>query len=67
MPDTAVPAGDGIARGRIGPGTKLRVVDVMLTGTHEPGESRCQLLGAFAGARLLARITDGEGARLPHA
>ncbi len=58
-----VPAGDGIARGRIGPGTRLRVVDAMLTGMHEPGESHYQLLGAFAGARLLARITDSAEAR----
>ncbi|WP_225770982.1 S-adenosylmethionine:tRNA ribosyltransferase-isomerase [Inquilinus sp. Marseille-Q2685] len=47
-PDGAVRAGDGIATNRIGPGTRLRVVDALLTGMHQPGESHFELLRAFA-------------------
>lgn len=43
-----VPPGDGIATGRIGPGTALRVVDAILSGVHQPGESHYDLLRAFA-------------------
>ncbi len=55
--DETISSGSGIARGRIGPSTKLRVVDAMLTGMHQPGESHYQLLGAFAGPRMLARVS----------
>jgi len=51
-------AGPGIATQRIGPATRLRVVDAIITGTHEPGSSHYDLLHAFAGAALLARISD---------
>lgn len=47
-PDGTVRAGDGIAINRIGPGTRLRVVDAVLTGMHQPGESHFELLRAFA-------------------
>ncbi|WP_342242149.1 S-adenosylmethionine:tRNA ribosyltransferase-isomerase [Inquilinus sp. OTU3971] len=47
-PDGTVRAGDGIAANRIGPGTQLRVIDVLLTGMHQPGESHFELLRAFA-------------------
>ena len=40
-------AGDGIATGRIGPGTPLRVADAIVSGTHEPGTSHYELLRAF--------------------
>ena len=50
-----VRAGDGVATLRIGPGTRLHVVDAVLTGTHEPGTSHHALMGAFAGERTLAR------------
>ena len=30
-------SGDGVAKGKIGPATRLRVVDAILSGTHEPG------------------------------
>lgn len=43
----AVRAGDGIADQRIGPATRLRVVDVILSGTHEPADSHYQVLRAF--------------------
>jgi S-adenosylmethionine:tRNA ribosyltransferase-isomerase len=41
-------AGDGVATQRIGRGTRLRVVDAILTGTHQPGTSHFELLRAFA-------------------
>jgi S-adenosylmethionine:tRNA ribosyltransferase-isomerase len=40
--------GDGVADQRIGPRTKLRIVDAILSGTHEPGTSHYELLRAFA-------------------
>lgn len=55
--DGTVRPGPGIATGRIGPRTPLRVVDAILTGVHQPGESHFELLRAFAGDTLLARIS----------
>ena len=49
-------AGDGVATQRLGRASRLRVVDVLLTGTHEPGTSHYELLRAFVGERTLARI-----------
>ena len=46
--DGIVRAGHGVARGRIGPKTQLRVIDTILSGTHEPSESHFELLRAFA-------------------
>ena len=43
-------AGTGVANQRIGAGTQLRVVDAIISGTHEPGTSHHELLRAFAGA-----------------
>ena len=43
-----VRAGHGVADQRIGAGTRLRAVDVLLTGTHERGTSHYELLRAFA-------------------
>lgn len=37
----------GLANNKIGAGTKLRVVDAILSGTHEPGSSHHTLLHAF--------------------
>jgi S-adenosylmethionine:tRNA ribosyltransferase-isomerase len=54
--DGVVRAGDGLATGRIGSATRLRVVDAILSGTHEPGSSHYELLRAFADAVTLARI-----------
>ncbi len=42
-----VRAGDGIATQRIGAATRLRVVDAVLSGTHEVDTSHYQLLRAF--------------------
>jgi S-adenosylmethionine:tRNA ribosyltransferase-isomerase len=46
-------AGPGVTSVRLGPGHALRVVDGLLTGLHEPGESHFELLQAFAPRPLL--------------
>ncbi len=53
--DGRVRAGPGVATGRIGPASRLRVVDAVFSGTHEPGSSHYDLLGAFADAETLDR------------
>jgi S-adenosylmethionine:tRNA ribosyltransferase-isomerase len=53
-----VRAGDGVADQRIGADTRLRVVDAIISGTHEPGTSHYQLLRAFATEAVLRRATD---------
>jgi S-adenosylmethionine:tRNA-ribosyltransferase-isomerase (queuine synthetase) len=50
----AVRSGLGTATQRIGPDTRLRVVDGILSGVHEPATSHYQLLRAFAADRTLA-------------
>ena len=45
--------GAGLADQRIGPATRLAIVDVIVSGTHEPGTSHYELLRAFAGDALL--------------
>jgi S-adenosylmethionine:tRNA ribosyltransferase-isomerase len=52
----AVRAGGGLATQRIGPSSRLRIVDAILTGTHEPGTSHYDLLRAVADAQTLGRI-----------
>jgi S-adenosylmethionine:tRNA ribosyltransferase-isomerase len=61
--DWIVRAGPGIATQRIGPGTRLRVVDAILTGVHERGTSHYELLRAFADDRTLAAADDEMAAR----
>jgi S-adenosylmethionine:tRNA ribosyltransferase-isomerase len=46
--DGKIHAGDGIATGRIEPDTEIRIVDAILSGVHQPGESHFELLRAFA-------------------
>jgi len=56
--------GDGLATGRIGPATRLRIADVIVSGTHEPGTSHYELLRAFQPGAVLARLSrelDGGG------
>lgn len=48
-------AGAGLADQRIGPGTRMRVVDAILSGAHEPGSSHHELLRAFAAPQVLQR------------
>ncbi len=53
--DGTVSSGEGVARHRIGRDTRLRVVDAILSGTHEPGTSHYELLRAFADGPTLIR------------
>ncbi|HVT34670.1 MAG TPA: S-adenosylmethionine:tRNA ribosyltransferase-isomerase, partial [Nevskiaceae bacterium] len=53
--DGQVRAGEGLATQRIGPHTRLRVVDAIVSGTHEAGTSHYELLQAFAALPVLAR------------
>ena len=46
----------GVATNRIGTATELRLVDAILSGTHEPGTSHHQLLSAFVDQRTLAKM-----------
>jgi S-adenosylmethionine:tRNA ribosyltransferase-isomerase len=54
--DGIVHGGDGLATQRIGPSTALRVVDAVLSGTHERGSSHYELLRAFADDVTLDRV-----------
>jgi S-adenosylmethionine:tRNA ribosyltransferase-isomerase len=47
--------GEGIATIRIDASTTLRVIDAVVTGTHQPGSSHHELLRAFASDAVLAR------------
>jgi len=47
--------GPGVATQRIGRETTLRVVDAIISGTHQPGTSHYELLRAFASDAVLAR------------
>lgn len=58
-----VRAGHGLATGRIGAGTTLRIADAILSGTHEPGTSHYELLRAFAQDRVLKRASAELDAR----
>jgi S-adenosylmethionine:tRNA ribosyltransferase-isomerase len=55
--DGSVRPGRGVARGRIVRGTPLGVVDAILTGVHQPGDSHYELLRAFANDALLDEIS----------
>ncbi len=56
--------GPGLASLRIGPRTDLRVVDAIVSGTHERGTSHHALLSAFTDDATLARADEAlEGAR----
>ncbi len=63
-----VHAGDGVATGRIGASTGLRVVGAILSGTHEPGTSHFELLRAFASDGTLMRASAAleQGLYLTH-
>ena len=58
-----VRSGEGVATAYIGTGTTLRVVDVLLTGTHEPGTSHHDLLHAFVEPAVLRRADAELAAR----
>ncbi len=50
-------AGVGLADQRIGPDTVLRVVDAVVSGVHQPGESHYDLLRAFVEDADLERMS----------
>ncbi|MET0650670.1 MAG: S-adenosylmethionine:tRNA ribosyltransferase-isomerase [Pyrinomonadaceae bacterium] len=56
--DGTVRAGSGLATQRIGTESRLRVVDAILSGTHERGTSHYELLRAFLDDETLRRTTD---------
>ncbi|MEO7190354.1 MAG: S-adenosylmethionine:tRNA ribosyltransferase-isomerase [Vicinamibacterales bacterium] len=53
--DGHIVAGGGVATQRITAGTRLRVIDALISGTHAPGTSHYDLLRAFADEATLAR------------
>jgi S-adenosylmethionine:tRNA ribosyltransferase-isomerase len=60
LEDAAIGAGrvrasSGLATHRIGAVTRLKVVDAVISGVHEPGTSHYELLRAFADDSTLAR------------
>ena len=55
-PDGVVRAGDCLATQRIGATSRLRVVDAIVTGTHERGTSHYELLRAFVDDATLLRV-----------
>ncbi|MFL6285781.1 MAG: S-adenosylmethionine:tRNA ribosyltransferase-isomerase [Pyrinomonadaceae bacterium] len=61
--DGTLRAGDRIATQRIGPASCLRVVDAILSGTHEAGTSHYELLRAFIDEETLRRATAELDAR----
>lgn len=56
--DGQVQARHGVANQRIGPATRLNVVDAILTGVHERGTSHYELLRAFADAATLQHADE---------
>ncbi len=58
-----VRSGEGMATQRIGASSRLRVVDAILSGTHEPGSSHYELLRAFTDDGTLRRMDDELNAR----
>jgi S-adenosylmethionine:tRNA ribosyltransferase-isomerase len=58
LEDSGGRAGEGLARQRIGPGSQLRVVDAIFSGTHEPGTSHYDLLRAFCDPFTLHTMSE---------
>jgi S-adenosylmethionine:tRNA ribosyltransferase-isomerase len=61
--DGIVRGGEGLATNRIGRSSRLRVVDALLSGTHEPGSSHHELLRAFADDETIDRMDQQLAAR----
>jgi S-adenosylmethionine:tRNA ribosyltransferase-isomerase len=55
--DDSVRAGAGFATQRIDSTSRLRIVDAILSGTHEPDTSHYELLRAFTDDETLGRMT----------
>ncbi len=60
--DGLVHAGGGLATQRITGASRLRVVDAIVSGVHEPSTSHYQLLRAFADDRTLASAAEAMNA-----
>ena len=58
MFDGFVPSGERLATLRLGASSKLRVVDALLSGTHEQGGSHYELLRAFVDDETIGRIDE---------
>lgn len=56
--DGSVRAGEGLATQRIGGTSRLRIVDAILSGIHEPGTSHYDLLRAFTDNTTLRRVEE---------
>ncbi len=54
--DGSVRVGEGLATHRIGGTSRLRVINAILSGTHEPGTSHYDLLRAFIDDATLCRV-----------
>ena len=54
--DSIVRPGDGVASQRIDGSSRLRVVNALLSGTHEPGTSHYDMLRAFLSERTLGLV-----------
>lgn len=66
MCDGVVPPGERLATQRLGATSELRIVDAILSGTHEPGTSHYELLRAFVDDATLGRVDrelNGHGYR----
>ena len=61
--DGCVRAGEGLATEHLGRTSRLRVVDAILSGTHEPGTSHYELLRAFLDDATLRRTSAELDAR----
>ncbi len=63
MFDGVVPPGERLATQRLDASSKLRIVDAILSGTHERGTSHHELLRAFVDDETLGRIDHELNAR----
>ena len=63
MRSAVIRGGEGIADQRVGPTSPLRIVDVIVSGTHEPESSHYQLLRAFADDDTLTEANAALEAR----
>jgi S-adenosylmethionine:tRNA ribosyltransferase-isomerase len=62
-----MPRAKAEASAEIGSTTKLRVVDTLLAGAHEPGTSHHALVGAFLAETMLRQVDAERGSSLPNA
>ena len=63
MFDGVVPFGERLATQRLGASSRLRIVDAILSGTHERGTSHYELLRAFVDDEILGHIDYELNAR----